>query len=399
VTSASRALGLLAVALVLSMTTWLSASAVIPQLRLEWALSDTAAAWLTIAVQLGFVTGAVASALVNLSDVVAPRLVIAAGSLGAAAANAGLLLVDSAAEAIPLRFLTGLFLAGVYPPAFKLMATWFRRGRGLALGVLAGAIALASAAPHLVNALGGVDWQGVVVVTSLLTLAGGGLVLAAVHEGPYSFPPAVFDPRQAGRVFRNRGVRLASLGYFGHMWELYAVWTWFVVFASDELYESRGAAALAAFAVIGIGAVGCVVGGLSGDRFGRAETTAACMAISGACALAIGLVPQDLALLVALVWGFFVIADSAQFSTLVTEHADQAYVGTALTLQLAIGFTLTVATIWLVPYLVNAVGWRYAFMLLAPGPALGVAAMLRLRKVSGTTPSAAIAAAAKNAPS
>jgi MFS family permease len=189
----------------------------------------------------------------------------------------------------------------------------------------------------------------------------------------------VFDPRQVGLAFRNRAVRLASLGYFGHMWELYAVWTWFLVFAREELYVDRADAALATFAVIAAGGLGCVAGGLAGDRVGRAETTAACMVVSGLCALSIGFVPHGLALALALVWGFAVVADSAQFSTLVTEHADQSYVGTALTLQLAVGFTLTVVTIWLVPYVADAAGWGWAFALLAVGPALGVAAMLRLR--------------------
>jgi len=180
------------------------------------------------------------------------------------------------------------------------------------------------------------------------------------------------------RAFSNRGVRLASLGYFGHMWELYAVWAWFLVFARETLYDDR-TAAYATFAVIAAGGLGCVAGGLAGDRVGRAETTIACMAVSGLCALSIGLLPAGLALAVALVWGFAVVADSAQFSTLVTEYADQAYVGTALTLQLAVGFTLTVATIWLVPYAVDLVGWSWAFSFLALGPALGIVAMLRLR--------------------
>ena len=259
------------------------------------------------------------------------------------------------------------------------MSTWFVRGRGTALGVLVGALTVGSAAPHLVNGLGGLDWQAVVVVTSALTAAGGLLVLAGVREGPFPFPRAVFDPRQAGRAFRNRGVRLASLGYFGHMWELYAMWSWFLVFAGDELYADRTDAAFVTFAVIAAGGLGCVAGGIAGDRLGRPETTAACMAVSGLCALSIGFVPHGLALAIALVWGFTVVADSAQFSTLVTEHADQAYVGTALTLQLAVGFTLTVATIWLIPYLVDAAGWGWAFAFLAAGPALGVVAMLRLR--------------------
>ena len=376
----NRALALLAAALVLAMTTWFSASAVVPQLRDEWALGDTAAAWLTIAVQLGFVAGALVSSVLNVADVVPPRLVILVGALGAAAANALLGAVSSAGPAIPLRFLTGFFLAGVYPPALKLMATWFRRGRGTALGILVGALTLGSAMPHLVNGLGGLDWHTVVYATSALTLAGGLLALA-VPDGPYPFPPATFDPHQARRVFANRGVRLASLGYFGHMWELYAMWAWFVVFYSTAVDDGAGAA-YATFAVIAAGALGCWVGGLLGDRIGRPEATALAMAVSGACALAIGLfldAPAWVVLAVGLVWGFTVVADSAQFSTLVTEHAEQAYVGTALTMQLAVGFTLTVATIWLMPFFADAVGWRWAFAFLAPGPALGVLAMLRLR--------------------
>jgi MFS family permease len=388
---ARRALVLLALALVLSMTTWFSASAVIPQLRDDWNLSSSAAAWLTIAVQLGFVLGALLSSALNLADVFPPRLVIAGGCLGAAVANAGLAFAHGPRAAIPLRLAPGLFLAGVYPPALKLMATWFQRGRGVALGTLVGALTVGSALPHLVNGLGGLDWRAVIWVTSALTLAGGVLVLAVVREGPFPFPRATFDPRQAGLVFRNRGVRLASLGYFGHMWELYAMWAWFVVFASDELFSSRTAAAYATFAVIGAGGLGCWVGGVLGDRWGRERTTALMMAVSGACAIAIGLAldaPAWVVIAIGLVWGFTVVADSAQFSTLVTEHADQAYVGTALTLQLALGFTLTVATIWLIPVFEHAFGWRFAFAFLAPGPALGVLAMLRLQNVTPSSPSA-----------
>jgi MFS family permease len=377
--AARRTLTLLAVALVCSMATWFSASAVIPQLRDDWDLSKNAAAWLTIAVQLGFVAGALASSLLNIADVIAPHVVVFAGSAGAALANLLLLATHGPAAAIPLRLATGFFLAGVYPPALKLMATWFRRSRGTALGILVGALTLGSSLPHLVNGLGGLDWHAVIAVTSGLTAVGGVLALAAVRDGPYPFPRATFDPRQARLVFANRGVRLASLGYFGHMWELYAMWAWFLVFGTDTLFASRTAAALTTFAVIGVGALGCVAGGILSDRFGRANTTAALMTCSGACALAIGLLPVWAAVLVALVWGFTVVADSAQFSTLVTEHADQAYVGTALALQLAVGFTLTVATIWLIPVLDDAVGWRWAFAFLAPGPALGAAAMLRLR--------------------
>jgi MFS family permease len=312
--------------------------------------------------------------------------VILWGAVAAAAANGAILFADSAALSLPLRFLTGAALAQVYPPALKVMSTWYRRGRGTALGIVVGALTVGSALPHFVNGLGGLDWQIVIAVTSLLTLAGG-VLAAAVADGPYPFPRARFDPRQAGRVFSNRGVRLASLGYFGHMWELYAMWAWFVVFFGAALAErgepSGSAAAFATFAVIGIGGIGCWIGGILGDRWGRTNTTILMMSISAACALSIGLLfgdPTIGVLIVGLIWGFAVVADSAQFSTMVTELADQAYVGTALTLQLAVGFVLTVATIWLLPFVEDAVSWRWAFVLLAPGPALGIVAMLRLKR-------------------
>lgn len=383
-----RTLVLLALTLVLSMSTWFSATAVIPQLDAQWELSGSAAAWLTIAVQVGFVCGALLSSLLNLSDVVSPRHVILGGAVGAAAANGLLAIAASAAVGIPLRFATGFFLAGVYPPAFKLMATWFKKGRGMALGVLAGALIVGNAMPHLVNGLGGLDWRLVIYVTSALTLAGGLVAELAVKEGPYPFPRATFDPGQAGRVFANRGARLASFGYFGHMWELFAMYAWFLVFFSEAL-ASRGAfvgsaAAYATFAVIAIGGLGSWVGGILGDRWGRTKTTALMMVVSGSCCVLIGLLfgaPAWLVLLVSLVWGFAIVADSAQFSTMVTELSDQAYVGTALTLQLAGGFALTVATIWLIPFLEDAFGWRWAFAFLALGPALGVLAMLRLKSL------------------
>jgi MFS family permease len=384
-----RALTLLAVTLVLSMSTWFSASAVIPQLRGEWGLSGSAAAWLTIAVQLGFVCGALISSLLNLSDVVSPRHVILGGAIGAATVNGLLAVSEGAAVGVPLRFATGFFLAGVYPPAFKLMSTWFRQGRGMALGILAGAIVVGNGMPHLVNGLGGLDWRMVIYATSALTLAGGLIARFAIREGPFPFPSATFDPREAGRVFANRGVRLASIGYIGHMWELFAMYAWFSVFFSDVLV-ARGAsvgsaAAYATFAVMAAGGLGCWVGGILADRWGRTRTTTLMLAVSGSCAVLIGLLfggsPAWLVLLVGLVWGFAVVADSAQFSTMVTELGDQAYVGTSLTLQLAAGFTITIATIWLIPFLEVTFGWRWAFAFLTPGPVLGVLAMLRLRSL------------------
>jgi len=372
----------------MAMTTWFSATASLPQLVELWDLSGSAAAWLTIAVQIGFVAGAVTSAALTLSDILPPRRMILLGSIGAAAANALLYFAEGPRLALPLRLATGFFLAGVYPPALKSMATWFRVGRGTGLGILVGALTLGSATPHLINGLGGVDWRMVVLTTSALTMLGGVIAEVAGSEGPWPFPRARFDPRQARLAFAGRGVRLASLGYFGHMWELYAMWAWFVAFyaavlaAHGDPLPERGAA-FATFGVIAAGGVGCWAGGVLGDRWGRTRTTILSMAISGVCALTIGALIDTrpaVVLAMGLVWGFWVVADSAQFSTIVTEVADQRYVGTAVTLQLAIGFLLTVATIWLIPALVERVGWRWAFAALAPGPALGTLAMLRLKK-------------------
>ena len=381
-----RALFLLAAAELLAMSLWFSGSAAVPALRAEWGLADGTAAWLTLAVQLGFVAGTLASALANLPDVFPPRQVFAACAAAAAAANAAFALgARGPGTGIPLRFLTGFFLAGVYPPGMKILATWFRRGRGLALGVLIGALTLGKASPYLVNALSGAGWRGRMLVVSGFALAGGALALRFVGDGPLAPPRAPFDWRQVGRVFANRGVRLASFGYFGHMWELYAMWTWAPVFLRESLARRGGAPALAesaSFLVLGAGALGCVAAGLLADRLGRTLVASAAMAVSGACCLLVGfLFGASPALLLALaaVWGAAVIADSAQFSACVTELADPRYMGTALTLQTCVGFLLTTFSIELVGIVSRSAGWRHAFAVLAPGPFLGIVAMLRLR--------------------
>lgn len=381
-----RALALVAAGELLAMSLWFSASAVSPALRAEWGLSVAATAWLTLAVQLGFVAGTLVSAIGNLPDILATRRLFAVSAWLGAASNACLaFFARGPASAVALRFLTGFFLAGVYPPGMKILATWFRRGRGMALGVLVGGICLGKSFPYLVNFVGSPRWRVNVLAVSALAVVGGALVLLFVDEGPHATPAARFDVAQIAKVFGNRGVRLADFGYFGHMWELYAMWTWVPVFlrASFAAYGARPSLAEAAsFLVIGSGAAGCVAAGLLADRLGRTAVTSWAMAVSGACCLGIGLLfdaPPAVLLVVCAVWGAAVVADSAQFSACVTELADPPYMGTALTVQTSVGFLLTMASIELVPLAVGAVGWRWAFAVLAPGPALGVLAMLRLR--------------------
>jgi MFS family permease len=383
-----RILALLASAELLGMSLWFTASAAAPELRALWGLGEQQAGWLTAVVQLGFVAGTAVAALLNLADVVPSRPYFALSALSGALANALLVAAPGYEAALVLRFLTGFFLAGVYPPAMKMIATWFQSGRGLAIGTLVGALTLGKATPYLTRALGGADLEVVVLAASAGAVLAAALVAWGYREGPFPFARRPFSWKRVGAVVRHRETRLATAGYLGHMWELYAMWAFVAAFFFD-FFSLRGYAGelalrysgMVGFAVIGMGALGCVVAGVWADRLGRERVTIGAMAVSGACALLIGWMlqaPFVLVLSVALIWGFAVVADSAQFSALITEVAPSHAVGTALTLQTALGFLLTTVTLQGVPALREAAGWPLAFGVLALGPAAGILAMRRL---------------------
>lgn len=392
-------LALLSVAELLGMSLWFAGSALSDAYARAWSLDASAVGWLTTIVQLGFVTGTAMSALLNLADIVPARRLFAASALFGAICNALLLTADGFGMALAWRFGTGVALAGVYPPAMKMIATWFRVRRGLAVGTIVGALTLGKGVPYLVHAFPDAGMASV-----LLTASGGATVAAMLvwfrySDGPYPFPPRPFSWSLVRDVVSAREWRLALGGYLGHMIELYAAWTWIPAFitasmaaqaahspslADRSTAASSTMASAVSFGVLAIGGLGCVWGGLAADRRGRTWLVNCAMAVSGTCALLTAMTfGHSLWLLVplVLVWGFFIIADSAQFSVLVTEGVPPHAVGTALTLQTSIGFLLTAGVIQLVPRIVEAAGWQLAFAALAIGPVLGIASILQLQRL------------------
>jgi MFS family permease len=376
----------------LGMTLWFSATAANAPIVAEFHLSTAETAWLTMAVQGGFVVGTLLSALLNLPDILNPRRLFAVGCIIAAAANAALVGAHGAFGLIGLRMATGAALAWVYPPGMKIAAGWFVERRGAALGVLIGALTIGSAFPHLLaSASATLDWRRLMLAASVFAVAGGVLVVGIVGDGPYTPSRTRFDPGAVVRVFADRRTRLATLGYLGHMWELYAVWTWMAAYASASLgvsgvTPSSPAGSAVAFAAIGSGAIGSAAAGMFADRLGKARVAAWAMLVSGACCAAAGFVfraPPAVLVVFAVVWGVAVIADSAQLSALVAQYSPREHVGTALTMQTCAGFLLTMASIRLLPFAAQAIGWQWVFLCLVPGPFLGAWALRGLKEGAG----------------
>lgn len=371
------------------MSLWFVSAAILTDMSAEAGLSSGVQAALSSAVQAGFVIGAVLSAMYGIADRYEPRMVFAFFCVVAALANALIVVVTPGSiVAIFLRALTGAALAGVYPVGMKIAVGWGQKDRGLLVGLLVGGLTLGSAAPHLLAFYGGADWRLTVLVASALTMLAAIIVLA-VRNGPFHSKAAVFNPRIITDAWTNKSIRRAYGGYLGHMWELYAMWSWIgVALAASFAFHMPAAdaaqfAKLMAFTIIAMGAISCPLAGWVADKIGKAELTIVAMAISGTCAVLFALTFGGsiwLTIAVSIVWGISIVPDSAQFSVLVADHAKDDHAGSLMTFQTALGFALTIATVQLTPVIAAKFGWPVMMSLLALGPLFGIISMWGLRK-------------------
>ncbi|WP_366923064.1 MFS transporter [Metallumcola ferriviriculae] len=383
------ALAWIAISELFALSLWFSASAILPELTKVWNLNSSMQAWVTASVQIGFITGALSSSLFGIADRFNARKIFAVSALTGAVVNGLLVWVDSAWLGITLRFITGISMAGVYPIAVKLLSQWFPTKRGVAIGILVAALTLGSSLPHfIVLFLSSVHWQLVIATSSILALISTVIITWVLPDTPVASKKNPVSFKLLKKVVTNKPVMLANYGYFGHQWELYAMWTWLPAFLAASLITYSPQinplwSKLFSFLSIGVaGAFGCIIGGYCAEKIGKSNLTIIAMSISALCSIIIGFTFGSsiwLTLIVSLIWGMTVVADSAQFSAAVTDFSNADYVGTALTFQMSIGFLITVFSINLVPVIQAQIGWEWVFAILSIGPILGIISMSHLK--------------------
>lgn len=366
---------------------WFASNAIMGDLQQVWVLPDRALGYMTSAVLFGFISGTLLFAFFNVSDRFSPRLVFFTCSVLGALINLCLFFAGGLFPLLALRFTTGVFLAGIYPVGIKIAAGWYRSDLGKAIGFLVGALVLGHAFPFLLKAIGQkFPWEALVVSVSALCALGGVLMLLLVPDGPYTSKGTGFDPAALGVIFRSKRFRASALGYFGHMWELYGLWTFVPVIVSMYAVAHPGAGLdvpFWVFCIIAAGAGACAGGGLLSVRVGSAKVAFAQLSSSGACCVLSPLLfyaPPPIFLIFLLFWGAVVVGDSPQFSALNARNAPQHLLGSALTIVNCIGFSITIASVELLNYLSTVMRPELLFLPLAIGPVLGLIAMSPLLK-------------------
>ncbi len=369
---------------------WFAGNAILPQLigKYHWGASSLGN--LTSAVQFGFILGTLLFAFLSLADRFSPsKLFFISATFGAIFNLMGLYFADKFGLLLSLRFLVGFSLAGIYPVGMKIAADYYQKGLGKSLGYLVGALVVGTALPYLIKSMLGneLPWAWVLITTSALAFLGGLAMVVFVNDGPHHKRMQTFDLKIIFKIFKNKPLKAAAYGYFGHMWELYTFWAFvpfLLTFYASLHHITILKTSFYSFIVIGIGGLACVMAGYTSQYFGNKNTAAIALFLSGLCCLLSPLFfiwasfPVFIAFLI--FWGFNVVADSPLFSTLVAQYAEPSSKGTSLTLVNAIGFSITIVSIQFISFLQTHILPIYLFMILAIGPLFGLISLYKKQR-------------------